>query len=232
MMPVSMLSRYVVSAREGHLDQVFHVFAYLKTHETSTMVFDDTEPDFDDCRFKECDWSEYYPDAVEAIPRDVPKPQGKAVMCSCFVDADHAGCQVTRRSHTSVLIFVNRAPILWYSKRQNTVESSTFGSEFVAMRIAIEMIEGLRYKLRMMGVPIEGPCNVFCDNNAVVINSKNPESMLKKKHAAINYHCTREAIAAKAIQVAKEDTSTNLADLLTKCNPGPTLKSLILKVLW
>ena len=74
MMPVSMLSRYLVSAREGHLDQVFHVFAYLKTHETSTMVFDDTEPEFDDRRFKECDWTEYYPDAVEAIPRDMPKP--------------------------------------------------------------------------------------------------------------------------------------------------------------
>ena len=84
----------------------------------------------------------------------------------------------------------------------------------------------------MMGVLIEGPCNVFCDNNAVVINSKNPELTLKKKHAAINYHCTREVIAAKTTQVAKEDTSTNLADLFTKCNPGPTLKSLILKVLW
>ena len=115
---------------------------------------------------------------------------------------------------------------------RSTVESSTFRSEFVAMRIAIEMIEGLRYKLRMMRVPIEGPCNVFRDNNAVVINSKNPESMLKKKHAAINYHLTREAIAAKTIQVAKEDTSTHLADLLTKCNPGPTLKRLISKVLW
>ena len=100
------------------------------------------------------------------------------------------------------------------------------------MRIAIEMIEGLQYKLRMMEVPIEGPCTVSCKNNAFVINSKNPESMLKKKHAAINYHCTREAIAAKTIQAAKEDTSTNLADLLTKCNPGPTLKSLISKVLW
>jgi hypothetical protein len=83
------------------------------------------------------------------------------------------------------------------------VESSTFGSEFVAMRIAIEMIEGLRYKLRMMGTPIDGPCNVFCDNNAVVINSRSPESMLKKKHAAINYHRTREAVAAGVIRIAK-----------------------------
>ena len=124
-------------------------------------------------------------------------------MCSCFVDAYHAGCRVRRRLHTGANIFVNRAPIVWYSKRQNTVESSTFGSDFVAMRIAIEMIEGLRYKLGMMGVPIEGLCYVFCNNNTVVINSKNPKSMLKKKHAAINYHCTREVIAAKTIQVAK-----------------------------
>ena len=55
-----------------------------------------------------------------------------------------------------VLIFVNRAPIIWYSKRQNTVESSTFGSEFTAMRTAVDLIEALRYKLRMFGVPIEG----------------------------------------------------------------------------
>ena len=112
------------------------------------------------------------------------------------------------------------------------MESSTFGSEFVAMRIAIEMIEGLRYKLRMMGILIDGPCNVFCDNNAVVINSRSPESMLKKKHAAINYHRTREAVASGTIRIAKEDTATNLADILTKCLPGPTLRELISRILW
>ena len=73
---------------------------------------------------------------------------------------------------------------------------------------------------------------MFCNNNAVDINSKNPESTFMKKHTAINYHCTREAIATKTIKVAKEDTSTNLADLLTKSSPGPTLKRLISKVLW
>ena len=232
LMPVSMLSRYLVTAREGHLEQVFHVFAYLKSHERSTMVFDDTEPNFDERRFKTCDWSEYYPNAVEKIPRDMPVARGKPVVMSCFVDADHAGCRATRRSHTGIIIFINRAPILWFSKRQNTVESSTFGSEFVAMRIAIEMIEGLRYKLRMMGTPIDGPCNVFCDNNAVVINSRSPESMLKKKHAAINYHRTREAVAAGVIRIAKEDSATNLADLLTKCVSGPTLRELISRILW
>ena len=151
---------------------------------------------------------------------------------SCFVNADHAGCRVTRRSHTGVIIFVNRAPILWFLKRQNIVESSTFGSEFVAMRIAIKMIEGLTYKLRMMGVEVQGLCNMFCDNKAVVLNLTVPESILKKKHAAINYHRAREAIAAGVICVAKEDTATNFADLLTKCLPGPTLRAHANRVLW
>ena len=68
-------------------------------------------------------------------------------MISCFVDANHAGDRVTRRSHTGVLLFCNRAPILWYSKQQNTVETSTFGSEFVAARIAAELMESLRYNV-------------------------------------------------------------------------------------
>ena len=107
-MPVSMLSRYLVTAREGHLEQVFHVFAYLKAHERSTMVFDDTEPNFDERRFKICDWSEYYPNAAENIPRDMPTARGKPVVMSCFVDADHAGCRATRRSHTGIIIFINQ----------------------------------------------------------------------------------------------------------------------------
>jgi hypothetical protein len=232
LMPVSMMSRYLVSARSGHLEQLFHIFAYLKRYDASTLVFDDTEPSFDARRFKECDWAEYYPGAKEALPREMPTPRGRPVVMTCFVDADHAGCRVTRRSHTGIIIFVNRSPILWFSKRQNTVESSTFGSEFVALRIAIEMIEGLRYKLRMMGVEIVGPCNVFCDNNAVVLNAGQPESMLKKKHAAINYHRAREAIAAGVIRIAKEDTATNIADILTKCLAGPALREHAGRILW
>lgn len=231
LMPVSMLSRYLISARRGHLEQVLHIFAYLKHHPKSTMVFDDTVPDFRNKRFQKHDWSELYPDAKEAIPHNMPEPRGKPVLVSCFVDADHAGCRATRRSHSGIIIFVNKAPILWYSKRQNTVEASTYGSELLAMRLAVEMIEGLRYKLRMLGVPLEEEACVFCDNNSVVMNVK-PESALKKKHAAINWHRVREAIAASTIKVAKEHTSSNLADILTKPLPGPTLRELIGYILW
>jgi hypothetical protein len=107
------------------------------------------------------------------------------VQINVFVDADHAGNCITRRSHTVILIYLNSAPIIWYSKAQSTVETSTFGSEFVAMKTAVEMIDALRYKLRMFGIPIEGATNVFCDNQSVVTNSTIPDSTLRQKHNAI-----------------------------------------------
>jgi hypothetical protein len=232
MVPVSMLASQIAAPRQGHLEQIFHLYAYLKQHERSTMVFDDTHPDIDESRFMQCDWHDFYPEAEEAVPTNAPEPRGNPVSIHCFVDADHGGCRLTRRLQTGVIIFLNRAPIVWHSKKQNTVESSTFGSEYVAMRTALELIEGLRYKLRMMGVPISGPANVYGDNEAVVNSTTAPESTLKKKHNAINYHRVREAVAAGTIRVAWEDTKTNISDLLTKLLPGPQLKDLIQRVLW
>ena len=232
LMPVSLMSRYLAQARTGHLEQLFHIFAYLNEHERSTLVFDDTEPTFPDSIFNNGDWSEFYPDAKEEIPRNCPTAYGKGVSMSCFCDSDHAGCKVTRQSHTGVLIFVNRAPIIWYSKRQTSVESSTFPSEFIAMKTAIELIEALRYKLRMMGVKIYGACSVFCDNGSVVKNASIPESTLNKKSCSIAYHMAREAQAQDIIRVAKEDGETNISDMFTKLLAGPRLKALAERVLW
>jgi hypothetical protein len=229
---VAMLSQFLAAPRRGHLDQVFHIFAYLKRYNRSSMVFDETEPLFDESRFQKCDWIEYYPGACEAVPPDALEVRGQSVSMSCFVDAVHVGCRVIRRLHNGVLIFVNRAPILWYSKRQNTVEASTFGSEFIASKVAVEMIEGLHYKLQMMGVQVDGPTNVFCDNESVVKNSTRPESTLKKKHNAIAYHRVREVQAAGVVRIATKDRGTNLADILTKCFPGPRLLQLCSRVLW
>jgi hypothetical protein len=162
----------------------------------------------------------------------MPEPRGHPVNISAFVDANHAGNVVTRRSHTGIFIFVQNAPIIWFSKRQNTVEAATFGSEFVALRICKELIVALRYKLRMFGVPIEGPANVFCDNRGVVKNVSVPESMLMKKHNAINYHAVREAVAAGILRVGKEDGETNLADLLTKVLTGEKRWNLCWHIMW
>ena len=102
-----------------------------------------------------------------------------------FVNSNHAGNKVTRWSQTDILIFVNKAPIIALSKRQNTVETSTFGIKLTALKNAVNLVEALQYKLRMFGVPIEGPTNVFCDNESVINNVSKPESVLKKKHHSI-----------------------------------------------
>ena len=117
--------------------------------------------------FKEYDWFDFYRDKEEAIPPNMPETRGRSVIITVIVNANHVSIQVDRRSQTGVLIFINRGPIQWFSKRQATVEVSTFGAEFCAMKTTVEMIEALKYKLRMFGVPIDGPANIFCDNEAV-----------------------------------------------------------------
>ena len=229
---VGMLSRFQAAPREGHLEQLFHIFAYLKRYNRSAMVFDHTQPEFEGLQQVKVDWEEFYPGAREVIPKNRPKERGMAVTMTTFVDADHAGCRMTRRSHSGILIFVNRAPILWYSKRQATVEASTFGSESIALRQAIEMIEGLRYKLRMMGVPIDGATQIFCDNDSVVKSSTRPESTLKKKHAAVNYHRIREAQAGGYVTISWIDGNENLADALTKVLTGKKRHYLFSRILW
>ena len=98
------------------------------------------------------------------------------------MDTDHALDQEKRRSVTGILLFVHNSSIKWYSKRQNTVKTSSYGAELVALKIAIELIIKFRYKLRMMGILIKGGSQVLYDNKSVVLSTSLPSSMLKKKH--------------------------------------------------
>ncbi len=126
---------------------------------------------------------------------------------------------------------MNKAPIMFYSKRQNTVETSTFGSEFVAMKQAVEMIKALKYKLLMFGIEIMDT-KIFGDNNSVILNASVPESTLKKKHHSVNYNYVREAVAAGMALIYKVDTGSNLADLFTKLLNKETRKDLVQGILY
>jgi hypothetical protein len=159
-----------------------------------------------------------------------PEPRGNAVKLSLFSDADHAGNLLTRRSHTGHMIFLNNALVDWYSKGQATVESSTFGSKTIVLRTGIDKLQALRYKLYMMGVPMDGTCDVFCDNQSVCLTAQKPETRLNKKHNAINYNWIREAAAAAWVRVAFEPGATNLADFLTKILPTGKRKDFLWKL--
>ena len=220
---VSMMSSHLALPRAGHLKEVLHIFAYLKKHHNSEMVFDPTPVEFDRSLFERQDWSfsQYgCEEMVEELPDGMPVPLGQSMTMRVYVDSDHAGDMLTRRSRTGYVVLLNGAPIYWNSKKQTSCETSTFGSEFVAMKQATEYVRGLRFKLRMMGIPVEEPAFVFGDNQSVLANTTAPASTLKKKSNAIAYHFVREGCARDEWRTAYINTHDNVADLFTKPLPS------------
>ena len=214
---VSLMSSYQMNPRMGHLEALYLIFHFLDKHPCIYLLMDQYQPELDEM-FSEHDvsWQEFYGDVYEEMPPNMPEPLGTPVSTLFMADSDHASNVVTRRSHSGILGFVNSAPIIHYSKKQNTVEGSTYGAELVALRICRDLVVGTRLKLRSIGVPLNGPTTVLCDNNGVVKNTSIPTSTLAKKHNAINYHIVREAAAAGILRVGKESTESNKADVLTK----------------
>ena len=100
------------------------------------------------------------------------------------------------------------------------MESSSFGSEFIAMKQCCEYVRGLRYELRMMGVPVLGPTCIFGDNKSVLCDTSIPDSQLKKKSQSIAHHFVREGTARDEWRTAYANAQDNESDLLTKVLPS------------
>ena len=128
---------------------------------------------------------------------------------------------LTGRAVTGILHLLNGTPVEWYSKRQATVETATYGSEFVAARIATEQIIDLRTTLHYLGVPVRQVSYTFGDNQSVVTSSTVPQSALSKRHNALAYHRVREAFAAKILCFCHIEGVNNPADVLSKHSGYP-----------
>jgi hypothetical protein len=152
---VSMMSSHLALPREGHLKEIYHIFAYLKAHSNTKTVFNPTPPIIDMTLFECQDWSfsAYgYEELKEELPNNMPSSFGPSMMMRIFVNSDHAGDLVTCQSRTGFVVFLNCAPIYWSLKKQTSCKTSTFGSEFVAMKQATEYARGLRYtNVRLWG---------------------------------------------------------------------------------
>jgi hypothetical protein len=127
---------------------------------------------------------------------------------------------------------MNTALVQWFSKQQATIETSVFGAEFVAMKIGMESLRGLRYKLRMMGVGISGPLYIYGDNMLVIHNTQRPESMLKKKSNSICYHAICESVAIRESLTAHIGTNESVGDLATKVLYGQKRQYMLSQLLY
>ena len=157
---VSMMSAHLTLPRKGHLDQVLQIFEYLKKYHNTELVYDPSNPEVELSQFERRDWTASKFGHVvgkEETMKDMPEPRGVGFVIRAKIDADHASDTKTRRSRTGFLVYINSAPVFWWSKKQTSVESSSFGSEFILMKQCCDYLCGLRYKLRMMGLPCEHP---------------------------------------------------------------------------
>jgi hypothetical protein len=157
-----------------------------------------------------------YGNTREVLPLDAPKPLGKAVTLTHYVDANLFHDWVSGKSVTGVLHFINQTPLEWYTKKQSTVETATYGSEFLAARTCIEQIMDLRNYLRYLGVPIDTHSYMFGDNKAVVDSSTRLDAKLHKRHVALSFHFVRSAIASGMVYFFHIYGPINPADILSK----------------
>ena len=168
-------------------------------------------PDYSSLPEQNFDWmSSVYGENGELIPHDIPKPLGKIVNANLFHD------MITGRSVTGIIDLLNQTPIDWFSKKQATVETATYGSEFVASRTCVERDVDLCTLLRYLGVPIRSKAIMFGGNESVVNSATTPHAKLHKRHNALSFHRVREAIASRVIGIYHVRREENLAYILSK----------------
>ena len=132
-----MMSSHMAMPREGHLEQLFHIFSYLSKYHNTELVFDPSDPVIDEYKYQRRDWtlSEFgHLQGKPTFPPNAPAPRGLGFIIREKVHADHGADTVTRRSRTGFLVYINSALVYFMSKKQTIVETSSFASEFTAMR--------------------------------------------------------------------------------------------------
>jgi hypothetical protein len=217
---VNTMSSFRAAPRKGHLDRVKRMCGYLAAKKSAAIRIRTEKPDYSGLHVPTFDWERIYGNVEEVIPDDIPEPLGKPIVTTTYLDANLLHCLATGRSVSGILHMLNKTPADWFSKKQNTVETATYGSEFTVARTAVDQLVDIRLTLRYMGARLEGKAYAFGDNESVVTSGTIPHSKLNKRHNALSYHRVREAVAAKIVAFCHIPGSINPADVLSKhwCN--------------
>ena len=193
------------------------IYGYIMKYKHGIIRFNTDMPDHSDLPVHDHDWSNTpYAGSTEELPGNIPQPRGKAVRITTYADANLYHNVLNGKAVTAVLHYLNKTPIDWFSKKQNTVETATFGAESSAARTAIEQMKSIKMLLLYLGVPIHEPSILFGDNKTCVDGLSLPPSRLHKRHLMLSYHYVREAMATGKYVYAFIKGSDNPADLLSK----------------
>ena len=174
-------------------------------------------PDVSNAMIERYDWSKtVYAGAKEEVPHNIPEPKGKPVKLITYADSNLCHNILDGKAITGILHFVNQTPFDWFSKKQATAETATYGAEELAGRTAIEQCRANRLTFQYLGVPIEGPSILLGDNESVVKGVTIPHRRLNKRHLMLSWHYLREAIATGTYDYVHIPGKINPADILSK----------------
>ena len=192
---VATMSRFRAAPRQGHMDRLKRFYAYAirtKIMQLGSELTNLTAPSY---QSKSFDWTySAYGDVHEILPDDMPEPLDRSVVTATSMDANLNHCLATGKSLTGCFHFVNKTPVNWYSKKQATAETATYGSEFVAAKTATEQIMGIRQTLRYFGAPIGSKSYLLGDNRSVFTSTTLPHS----NHNILTFHRVRQLLLQKS----------------------------------
>eukprot|EP00957_Ditylum_brightwellii_P079982 6082608-Ditylum_brightwellii.AAC.1 len=204
---------------EGHLLLVSNILGYLRKYPKCGCITNPKNPRTAESH-KDIDTKQDFGYQYSYFKKEVDSRFQRVLVAkmdiNIFINADHGHDKVTGRSVTRLVDFVDSTPVVWVSKRQSSVHTSTFGAKFTDLKKAVEDAITIRYQLIAIEVRVSKPFNNYVDNMRVVINATNPSSTLNKKIVTLSYHFVGKHAANEAVAIKKIGSKENYVRPYTK----------------
>ncbi|GJX45803.1 retrovirus-related pol polyprotein from transposon TNT 1-94 [Tanacetum coccineum] len=145
-------------------------------------------------------------------------PKDTAMALTAYADADHAGCQDTRRSTSGSAQFLGDKLVSWSSKKQTSTSISSIEAEYIAMSGCCAQILWMRSQLSDYGFAYNH-IPLYCDNKSAIALCCNNVQHSRSKHIDIRHHFIREQVEKGVVELYFVRTEYQLADIFTKALP-------------
>ncbi|GJR96233.1 retrovirus-related pol polyprotein from transposon TNT 1-94 [Tanacetum coccineum] len=156
-------------------------------------------------------------------------PKDNAMSLTAYADADHAGCQDSRRSTSGSAQFLGDRLVSWSSKKQRSTAISTTEAEYIAMSGCCAQILWMRSQLKDYGFDFN-KIPLYCDNKSAIALCCNNVQHSRSKHIDIRHHFIREQVENRVVELYFVETNYQLANILTKALPRERFEFLLLRL--
>ncbi|GJW27013.1 retrovirus-related pol polyprotein from transposon TNT 1-94 [Tanacetum coccineum] len=163
------------------------------------------------------------------VHRGLWYPKDSSIALTAFADADHAGCQDTRRSTSGSIQLLGDRLVSWSSKRQKSAAISSTEAEYIALSGCCAQVLWMRSQLTDYGFGFN-KIPMYCDNKSAIALCCNNVQHSRSKHIDIRFHFIKEHVENGVIELYFVNTEYQLADIFTKALGRERIEFLINKL--